>query len=630
VVHEQLRPRETRRTWQPDAWVALLLLLLLPIVASPLLYAEWYYPHERMQPVDRVIATAYEIEGGAWYPRWLSLANYGKGSPVLNFYPPAFYLAAAYLYSFGVPLLVAMKAILAGFFFVGAWGMYLWARVRSQTGGAALAAVIYLFVPYHLVNIYTRGAMAEFAALALLPFLFLGVDLSLSPQSWRRGWLVLAGTTATIIVTHHLVTIMIIPFAATYFLWRCHETRATLWHGVAAGTAPVLGAMLAAFYWLPSLVERSHLSQDLAIAVTGGAYALGLHFVYPTQWLWPTWGLGDSVSGPVDGMSFQVGWILLFFCAKSALTLRSRRKIERDFTVVTLGLGLAGLLLTTETAAYLYEIVPGWGYIQFPWRFLGVSTLFLCVGTATLGNHFVGTRRSTRVAVYVFIGTSLLLTSPQFVVRTVDIVRFQVESAVPTRSTEERVSLVLDDLFPAGSASSWAASRMATRSVGRIDSANEFLPRWANAQRAPLPVASSSAAQFAADTRRLRVGSKVPVSTAGDVTDISMGPSKLSFMVETPAEAEITIPWFYFPGWELTVDGQPCAVRPDAAGFIALSVPAGAHFVTLHYGTTNVRRLAWAISATALFGATLCHLWLYKRSQADPSTTESVIGPLPT
>jgi hypothetical protein len=56
-----------------------------------------------VQPLDRVIAAAYEIKGGALYPRWYSLSNFGMGSPSPNFYAPAVALTAAYLYAAGVP-----------------------------------------------------------------------------------------------------------------------------------------------------------------------------------------------------------------------------------------------------------------------------------------------------------------------------------------------------------------------------------------------------------------------------------------------------------------------------------------------------------------------------------------------
>jgi hypothetical protein len=161
---------------------ALLLLASLTLITSaPLWSVDWFTSHENLAPIDRVLAYAAEIRHGDFYPRWLSLTYYGKGSPFANFYSPAFYLLVAWLHAAGLPLLISLKALSTLLFFAGAWGMYLWTRPHFGNLGGLVAAIVYLFTPYHFVDIYVRAAFAEFAALAVLPYLFWAIDRATRP-----------------------------------------------------------------------------------------------------------------------------------------------------------------------------------------------------------------------------------------------------------------------------------------------------------------------------------------------------------------------------------------------------------------------------------------------------------------
>ncbi len=161
----------------PTTLFILLLLAILSLVSSvPLWSVDWFVSHENIDLIERVIAYTEEIRHGDIYPRWLSLTYYGKGSPFANFYSPGFYLLSAWLHSLGLPLLISLKIPATLLFFAGSWGMYLWTRPHFGNIGSVAAAIVYLFTPYHFVNIYVRGAFAEFAALAVLPYLFWAID----------------------------------------------------------------------------------------------------------------------------------------------------------------------------------------------------------------------------------------------------------------------------------------------------------------------------------------------------------------------------------------------------------------------------------------------------------------------
>ena len=67
----------------------------------------------------------------------------------------------------------------------------------------------------------------------------------------------------------------------------------------------------------------------------------------------------------------------------------------------------------------------------------------------------------------------------------------------------------------------------------------------------------------------------------------------------TPGTVQIN--FFYFPGWEVTVDGQPVAVDPaEPTGALAVAVPAGEHRIEARFGDTPPRTLGAFISGLTL------------------------------
>jgi hypothetical protein len=75
---------------------------------------------------------------------------------------------------------------------------------------------------------------------------------------------------------------------------------------------------------------------------------------------------------------------------------------------------------------------------------------------------------------------------------------------------------------------------------------------------------------------------------------------------------------FDFPGWQVTIDGQPATTelaKPE--GFIVVLVPEGQHVVDVRFGGTPARSLAWAISAFSLLVAAVYGWALNQRRAAQ-------------
>ncbi len=71
--------------------------------------------------------------------------------------------------------------------------------------------------------------------------------------------------------------------------------------------------------------------------------------------------------------------------------------------------------------------------------------------------------------------------------------------------------------------------------------------------------------------------------------------------VETTRPSELTFNFFYFPGWQATVDGEPASIRVSSPhGLITVPIEAGRHSVDVRFGPTPLRAVASAASIIAL------------------------------
>src|SRR5258708_869617 len=154
--------------------LSILFLLVLSYWAIKPFFVKGFFPIHDDTQVARVFEMNRSLKDGMFPVRWVSDLGYGYGYPIFNFYAPLAYYAGG-LFGFVFDALTATKItmvlgiILSGIF------MYRFAReFWGETGGIA-SGLLYLYAPYHAVDVYVRGDVAEFWAYAFIPLAFLGV-----------------------------------------------------------------------------------------------------------------------------------------------------------------------------------------------------------------------------------------------------------------------------------------------------------------------------------------------------------------------------------------------------------------------------------------------------------------------
>lgn len=295
---------------------------------------------------------ARELASGHPYPRWLAQSHGGLGAPDFYYYPPvAFYIGALFVFA-GLSTYAALIAtFLFGYLLSGA-ATYAW--LKNEAPRPLLGALVAMAAPYHALNFYIRGALAEFIATAMLPLVMLG--LRRLSRGERGGWAIIAVTYGLLIATHLPLALLASIFLfGPYALWLTRNRPSTL---VAAGAAFAAGIALAAIYLVPALALKPY--RDAAK-------------LWQNPMLQPgNWSLWD----PAFWTRHNYDGVLLIAATLGIplLVLTFRRSGWAFFGLVCLLIGIGAVPLIWS--------VPLLSSVQFPFRLLPVAELALAAAIA--------------------------------------------------------------------------------------------------------------------------------------------------------------------------------------------------------------------------------------------------------
>ncbi len=202
---------------------------------------------------------------GTVFPHWAALAHYGYGEARFIFYPPFSWTLGGVL-----GLILPWKLVPAAYTWIvltlAGCSMFAVARKWLSRRGAIFAAILYAANPYNLVIVYWRSDQAELMASIYLPLMLL--FLLRMDEDGRRGVvqlsLIMAAGWLTNLPSAVMMNYSLGVLALTMAIWRRSFTGLLY-----AGSAVVLGAMLAGFFLLPAYHQQSwvNISQVLAPGV---------------------------------------------------------------------------------------------------------------------------------------------------------------------------------------------------------------------------------------------------------------------------------------------------------------------------------------------------------------------------
>lgn len=592
-----------------------LLLLLLSLFALwPLLAPGYFFDaHDGRHSVFYVSMFDEAIRDGALWPRWAMHHNAGYGYPTFIVQAPLAFYIAEFFILLGAGITTAVKLTWAAGFLIGGFGMYQLIRdwgleigdssstqspiLNPHSLPALLAALLYIFIPYHLLDIYVRAALAETTLMAWFPWVILAFERLIArgnAPGWQARLLLAATAYAGVILTHVIALIAFTPLLVAFILFRLWTVRsrnpqsatrnsqfAPLLLAASAGIAALL---LSAIFLLPLLAEGPLLDQSV---YTGNTYEYARHWVQFSQFFDPYWGYGfsDDPAGANDGMGFQVGVMGLLLVAVSAYGLwRSRARRDEGWRLEAFLLLISGAILffVTPAAEPFWRLLPMVEVIQFPWRLLALSSFTVsALGGLAAARLPAGSGRGGGAE------------GPE-----------KDANAVPMAGAVLLGLLVVYAGVTYAQPQGWQPVepwREDGRAVYQFEQEHPDMLGYTGWVEQPFTTSALTPQYAAEDFSNDKLERLGILSGQGTVISHYSRGHSFGGVVEMATAGAVQMRVYYFPGWQVRVDGAPVTHRlspPD--GLIEFDVPPGRHIVDMRMGSTPPRTAGMAISAATL------------------------------
>ncbi len=550
-------------------WVALLTLpALVPLARGGL-----FDSHDGLFHAYRLAALHDAVRAGVLYPRWFPSFAFGYGQPVLNFYGPLAYYWGLPFTLLGVDAAAALKLTFATGLVASALAMYLFARLHIQRLPSLVAAVVYVYLPYHLVDLYVRGAVAEFLAFVWFPLaLWAFHRLVTVPGLFGFSRIGLASLLfAALTVTHSLSALLFAPVLMGYVILLFWQRRDLSAIGRTA-MAVVLALAVSAFYWLPILVESRYVGLG-----HGTSQGYREHLLPPSDLV----SLSPAYSYPDAGVvpTYHLGMVQVALLAAALILLpaiRPRRWLALFFLVVAFA--SAYMLVTISSPAWQL-LEGGLAFLQYPWRFLSITVL----ATAILSGLVVQTVAEISQPSGVALGLALTLATAVWALW-----RVPVTSSAPDLSVE----------------SMWKNDK----EFGQIGTTwtGEYLPIWVTEQRWAIshPVQGATASRPAVGAGQLRL-----TAVAYTGMDLSL---------DAPGGAGVALHQFHYPGWQASWQGDVFESSPKGVlGLASFDLPSGDGAIAVRLRLTPAQLWGTLISPATSFLCSMLLLAEFVRSRAS-------------
>jgi len=500
---------------------------------------------------DIVIHTLYlkiftnALALGQFPVRWIDWIYPGYNQPLFNFYQPLFY------YSFQLPHILGfsntdgLKLLLVGLWIVSGIFMYLFVRRHFGKLEGMIAAILYMFAPYHLVDLFVRAAYPEFMALAVVPALFWSIK---SYADTKKLYYISLSALffAAIILSHPPTLLMFSPLLVLYCVYIGFDKKSYTIPFL-LGFGFFLGVIVSSFFLLPTLLEQQYIQ---SFYLHAGYYNFHQHFVCAAQTIVPSWGYGTSTPGCNDQMSFQVGlihWVAILTMISVLIYNRYQKKQQQTFLpLLFLGVFFVSLFMTTELSKSIWEAIPQFAFIQYPWRFLSVAIFTSSFLGAVLLSYV--SNFGYKLLFYLVSICLILLVYGSYM-----------HPAQYVKSSElnfDESALILPD---------------------NLDAQPElgYMPK-------DTYVLLDKATKVSQEVKTLYGSARIIKS--------SKTPTKKTYVIDAQKPTRFIFFIHNFPGWTATVDGVNVPITLDNIyGFIEVSTATGIHTIDLQFKDTAIR-----------------------------------------
>jgi len=478
------------------------------------------------------------LKSGVIYPRWLSDINNGYGIPWMNFYPPGFYYAASFVNAVFNDWTKTLFAISILGFAASGLAFYWLAREFCTRTASAIAALFYMLLPYHVINLYWQGAMPQFLGFVFLPLTLL-FAFRVGSRGRLRDYAGLGLFYGAYLMTHAPVSFLMSYTLAFYgILWAFWQRDWKIALRIAMGM--IAGLALGAIYWLPAALETKEIQEHFSAIFP-------YHNSYIT--LMPLEGFGNLLN---DSFALQTLTMLLAaFIIRNfarANDASSESNLQPRMWIL---MAAVTTFMSTSFSIYVSKLVPKIQVATFAWRWLAISNLFTALVVAVAIDRLRARANLTAMKHWAYAGglAALMVWNVGYTIQ--GVVRGALKNP-PFTAPEMYVE-------------------------GGFTPVNSTLPQ-------SLPETP-----------------QVVIQPEGGASEtIRWDPYHRDVAVSVDQPSQLRLKTYNFPGWSATVDGQKTQITSDKDGIQIVSVSAGRHSIESSFTNTAPRTFGAVLSAFGL------------------------------
>ena len=383
------------------------------ILVAPLADTKIIPGHDDVFHVTRFLSIAEEIKNGIFPVRMYADEVRFWGAPVGIFYPSLFFYIPALLKLAGLPVEICFNIFIAIVFLMGMFSSWYGFTILTKSKHIAFfSTLLYISSGYYLMDAYIRNALGELLGLSFMPLALASIEILVAKSKVKVKdyvWSVLA--ISAVIQSHVLCSVALVLFGLFCLIVHYKSISLRQLYRILVITITVF--LLNAHFIIPFLLFYKNV--PITIDFVDGFAEQG----WPTILLfrfflaWNFW--------LVVAVYFFLPKMLRSYNLKSAKTSgKSTIKDKKEFlfSKIYVKCVFAGcLFLFMADLSFPWDMFPLLKHffqtMQFPWRFLGISTLCFCVPGGICFHKFLSEKKRKKhgylvLSVFLICFTSLI------------------------------------------------------------------------------------------------------------------------------------------------------------------------------------------------------------------------------
>jgi len=496
------------------------------------------------------------LKEGIIYPRWLPLNFWGYGSPTFIVYSPLAFYLVAFFNVFTNSLIAAMNITKFAALFLSGVGMFFLVKEFYSKKIALLSSCLYITFPYTIFQFYSVGTFSSTVSFMWFSPIFLFTCRYMKNRHYRD--ILYAGACYGGLILTHLINAYMFTFVITAFIVYMSISEKRPKDLIIAPAVIAIGILISAAYVLPLIFEKYFLNVETFIGEAGGDSWPYYYFLIlpnltgklPPDHFWTVY-----YEKFVFYVLFFAILILLFFLR--ILKLRHDKAMGQTNTVneFFLGVSVSSLFFLFGISAFIWETVPFFKYVQFPSRWLNITTFAVIFLSSSVFYAFNAAPNHKKGKQYFFI--ALLFLAFLFL-------DYRYISSAPEFAEKELIpvkSINWDMCVLPGSAD-----------INRIDKDTDFGKR------------------------------ALIIKGEGKAETVAWKSAERIIEIAASQPILLRIRTFNFPGWKAYIDGIETEIKTEEGyGTILVDIPVGKHVLELRFKDTPIRRYSKIISLFSFF-----------------------------